>query len=335
MPYLPLGNLEDLHNESPIAEEETIDLFFQALNALRYLHSRGVAHRDLKPKNILVESRSPLGIKLADFGLANDKPDLETFCGTQEYIAPEIYLGKSYTALVDLWSLGVIIFQYVYGLPKATTQRRGQSILGGWGLAWCRRVVTSAIDWESEALIDLLTTGMLRMRPEERLSADVCLAKGCALGLFDGQSLDLGVATPTRQTALQGAISDDDGSTTILLGALWDTEEESSDQDGKGRTGRCTPSHISVVPNSRNVQAPGSSNNVDGYGSQLESFGIIHDHRPAGLSCPLNARSTYPGGYKRQRSPAVGSANSSSGKNRIKRRPPEVRLTAVPVSHAL
>jgi len=38
MPYLPLGNLEDLHSKSPIAQEETMDLFFQALNALRYLH---------------------------------------------------------------------------------------------------------------------------------------------------------------------------------------------------------------------------------------------------------------------------------------------------------
>lgn len=85
MPYLPLGNLEDLHSESPIAVEETIDFFFQVLSALRCLHPRGVAHRDLKPENILVESRSPLSIKLADFGLANDGPDLKTVCGTQRY----------------------------------------------------------------------------------------------------------------------------------------------------------------------------------------------------------------------------------------------------------
>jgi len=118
-----------------------------------------------------------------------------------------------------------------------------------------------------------------------------------------------------------------------LLDALWDTEGENSDQYGKSRTGRCTPGHISAVLNSCNVQAPSSSNNGDGNGSQLESFADVQP--PAGLSSPLNARSTYPEGYKRQRSPAVGSANSSSGKNRIRRRPPEVRLTAVPVSHTL
>ena len=82
MPYLPFGNLEDLHNESPMSVDENIDLLIQALKALKYLHPRGVAHRDLKPENILIESRSPLSIKLANFGLANNKPDLKTVCGT-------------------------------------------------------------------------------------------------------------------------------------------------------------------------------------------------------------------------------------------------------------
>ena len=344
MQYLPLGNLEDQHNESPIAVEEITDLFFQVLNALRYLHPRGVAHRDLKPENILVESRSPFSIKLADFGLANDKSDLKTVCGTRRYAAPEVYLGSKYTASVDLWSLGVIILQYMYGLPTAPKQRYGQHKnspleLEEWGLAWCHRVVDQANDWDSDDLIDLLTTGMLRMKPEERLSADACLIKGCDLGLFDGHSLDSGSATPTRQTALQGEVSDDDGSTTILLGALWDTEEESSNHDGNSRTGRCTPDHISGVLESRNLRAPSSPRDGDGHGSQLGSFETALDplggnyQSPAEFSCPLEARSIYPG-YKRQRSPAVGSANNSSDSHRIKRRPSEIRPTDVPVSRA-
>ena len=85
-----------------------------------------MAHRDLKPENILIESRSPLSIKLANFGLANDKPDLKTVCGTQRYAAPEVYLGSNYTASVDMWSLGVIILQFIYGLPKTPRQRGGR-----------------------------------------------------------------------------------------------------------------------------------------------------------------------------------------------------------------
>jgi len=326
MPYLLLGNLEDQHDESPFTVEEITDLFFQVLNALRYLHPRGVAHRDLKPENILVESRSPFSIELADFGLAKDKPDLKTVCGTKRYLAPEVYLGSRYTASVDLWSLGVIILQYVYGLPTAPT-----SVLEEWGLAWCHRVVDQANGWDSDDLIDLLITGMLRIKPEERLSADACLMKGCDLGLFDGHPLDSGIATPTRQTALQGEFSDDDGSTTILLGALWDTKEESSNQDGNSRTGRGTPDHISGVLESRNLRAPSSPGDGDGHGSQLGSFETALDplggnfQSPAEVSCPLEARSIYPGGYKRQRSPAVGSANNSSDSRRIKRRPSEIR----------
>lgn len=341
MPYLPLGNLEDLHSESPIAVEETIDLFFQALNALRYLHPRGVAHRDLKPENILVESRSPLSIKLADFGLANDRPDLKTVCGTQRYTAPEVYLGIKYTASVDLWSLGVIILQYTYGLPKAPRQRRGQhknspAMLEEWGLAWCRRVVDHANDWDSDDLIDLLTTGMLRMTPEERLSASACLKKGCDLRLFDGHSLNSGSATPTRRTAAQGENSDDDGSTTILLGALWDTQRERSNRDGD-RTGRCTPT--SGLLESCNLRAPSPPSNGDRNGSQFGSFGTGFENRgsnvqlPVNQSCPREAGSKHLGGYKRPRSTAVGSADKSSSRERIKRRPPEGRLTQIPVSH--
>lgn len=135
------------------------------------------------------------------------------------------------------------------------------------GLAWCRSVVDRANDWDSDDLIDLLTTGMLRMRPEERLSTSACLTKGYDLQLFDGHSLDSGSTTPTRQTAAQGEMSDDDGSTTILLGALWDTEGEGSNHDGSSRTGRCDPNHASGVLESCNLRAPNSSSNGDGYGS--------------------------------------------------------------------
>ena len=146
MPYFLLGNLEDLHSESPIAIEETIAICFQALNALQYLHPRGVAHRDLKPENILIESRSPLSIKLADFGLANGRPDLKTVCGTKRYVAPEVCLGSRYTTSVDLWSLGVIILQYLYGLPSEPRQRHQNQLLklDEWELAWCRRVINHA-----------------------------------------------------------------------------------------------------------------------------------------------------------------------------------------------
>ncbi|KAL8900705.1 MAG: hypothetical protein Q9207_005572 [Kuettlingeria erythrocarpa] len=343
MPYFSLGNLEDLHSESPITGEEAVTVLFQALNALIYLHRRGVAHRDLKPENILVEFRYPLSVKLADFGLANDKPDLETLCGTQVYTAPEVYLRSKYTVSIDLWSLGVIIFEYVYGLPQANRRKRGQhkrSVMEEWGLDWCRRVVDEANDWDSDGLMNLLKNGMLQMSPEERLSADACLAEGYRLGVFHGHSRDSGSATPTQQKTLQGESNNDDGSTIIHLGALSDTEEISK-HDGNNRTGCYNPDHTSGILESCSSRGPGSPSDANGRGSQLGSSGSAFDRlgsngrSSAGISYPLKAGLTYPGGLKRQRSPVVGSPTSSSSRGRTKRRPSGVRLTDVPVAHEL
>ena len=86
----------------------------QIASALYYLHSYGIAHRDLKLENILlVDESDESPIKLADFGLAKmlgpNETSNEKF-GTMGYVAPEVLLGWSYTKSVDLWSLGVIIY---------------------------------------------------------------------------------------------------------------------------------------------------------------------------------------------------------------------------------
>ncbi|KAL9029909.1 MAG: hypothetical protein Q9196_001912 [Gyalolechia fulgens] len=289
--------LDQVRREIRIMKENS-----HALDALRYLHPRGVAHRDLKPENILVESRSPLSVKLADFGLANDKPDLDTECGTQLYTAPEVYLGRIYTPLVDLWSLGVIIFEYVYGLPQANRQKRGQD----------KRSI----------------------KPEERLSADACLAKGYDLGLFHDHSRDSGSATPTQQTALQGKSSDDDGTITIRLDAL--SAYETPKHDGYSRSGCRNPDRTSGILESCSFRNPPSDGN--GRRSQLATApdqSGSNGESSADLSYPLNAGSTYPGGLKRQRSPVVGSPNSPSSRGRAKRRPSGVPVPEVPVPHEL
>ena len=74
-----------------------------------FLHKHGVAHRDLKPDNILVHQGA---YKISDFGFANDEEKMESLCGTPLYIAPEILpvTGKKYNKKVDVWSLGVILY---------------------------------------------------------------------------------------------------------------------------------------------------------------------------------------------------------------------------------
>ncbi|CAE6437047.1 unnamed protein product [Rhizoctonia solani] len=85
---------------------------WQVYQAVAFTHSMRVTHRDLKPENILITSLDPFFVKIADFGLAkavDGQTFLKTFCGTQNYVAPEILQGApGYGQMVDIYSLGVI-----------------------------------------------------------------------------------------------------------------------------------------------------------------------------------------------------------------------------------
>ncbi|KAG9128509.1 hypothetical protein FRC07_005876 [Ceratobasidium sp. 392] len=107
------GDLQGyLKHYGPLSESQTRDIAWQVYQAVAYTHSRQVTHRDLKPENILLTSMEPLVVKIADFGLAkavDGQTFLKTFCGTQNYVAPEILQGASgYGQMVDIYSLGVI-----------------------------------------------------------------------------------------------------------------------------------------------------------------------------------------------------------------------------------
>ena len=175
MEYFPLGNLEDQHKEDPIALEESTTVLLQGLDALTYLHENQVAHRDIKPENILVQSRSPFHIKLSDFGLAKNATQLVTYCGTPFYTAPEVYKTGKYTPAVDLWSLGVVVFQYLYGLPELKRQYSSKR--------WFNALKKSISDWDSDRMIDFMSTHMLKFDPKERSSARSCFQR--ALAIFE------------------------------------------------------------------------------------------------------------------------------------------------------
>lgn len=214
MPYYPAGNLDTCI----ISEDDCVSAFLQILLGLRHLHSRGIAHRDLKPENLLVE-RDPIKIIIADFGFAKTVPEhllLRTFCGTLLYAAPEVYPGVSdgYGSAVDIFSAGVIGLKLVYMLPNIPQGppeggNAKVSALQRWNNAWSRRLIQKLDDSDEggDQVIDILR-GMIRVDPGERDTADGCLKRGCANGLFREES-DGSIACANDSARTAGKPSDD------------------------------------------------------------------------------------------------------------------------------
>lgn len=195
--YMALGSLDDQEDISP---DETLSILCQCLSALAYLHGAkpAIVHRDIKPDNILVQHRFPgdICVKFGDFGLARDSSDLFTICGTRKYIAPEIYLEwecikgsnpeerSSYTPLVDDWSLGVVAYELVCGLPRYLETYADN------GAVWCEKIgekIGEKFDEDSqqspddsEPVLSLLRS-MIVLSPDFRSPAAVCYSDAMQL----------------------------------------------------------------------------------------------------------------------------------------------------------
>lgn len=88
------------------------------MEAIAHCHRLGIAHRDIKPDNILYNDRNEL--KLADFGSAeifNDEQPMNGVVGTPYYVAPEVIAGRNYDEKVDIWSAGVVLYIMLAGFP--------------------------------------------------------------------------------------------------------------------------------------------------------------------------------------------------------------------------
>ena len=168
MEFCPNGDyFQYIVDNGPLTEETAAYFMKQLLEALKYIHSIGIAHRDLKPENLLLDVQS--NIKLSDFGLSRYVGEhglVETPCGSPCYASPECLSGEAYEGCKsDIWSCGVILFASLTGqLPwtKRNQQqlfeqiRRGEYVIPTFLSDICQNFIARlmTVDTEKRITID-------------------------------------------------------------------------------------------------------------------------------------------------------------------------------------
>nr|XP_061797037.1 ribosomal protein S6 kinase beta-1 isoform X1 [Nerophis lumbriciformis] len=129
--YLSGGELFMQLEREGIFMEDTACFYLAEISmALGHLHQKGIIYRDLKPENIMLNNQGH--VKLTDFGLCkesiHDGTVTHTFCGTIEYMAPEILMRSGHNRAVDWWSLGALMYDMLTGAPPFTGENRKKTI---------------------------------------------------------------------------------------------------------------------------------------------------------------------------------------------------------------
>lgn len=168
--YAPRGELyKELQRARRFDEKRTAAYIQQLAEALKYCHARHVIHRDIKPENLLLGMEGNL--KIADFGWSVHAPSSRrtTLCGTLDYLPPEMVEGKAHDNNVDLWSLGVLCYEFLVGNPpfEAEDHKQTYGRIAQVDLKFPPHVSPGARDFISR---------LLRKNPSQRLSLEHVLS---------------------------------------------------------------------------------------------------------------------------------------------------------------
>ena len=169
MPFASKGQLYSLLRRQVRFDQRTAAQYMrETIEAVRYLHSftPKIIHRDIKPENLLLDDN--YRIKLSDFGWSNFKDEGEnrkTYCGTPEYLAPEMIRKTGHDHTVDIWSLGVLLFELLAGYAPFT---------GGNQTELFTNIKKLKINWPVDfpPIAKNLVSKILKLNPKERISLE-------------------------------------------------------------------------------------------------------------------------------------------------------------------
>ena len=165
--YCDNNNLFHFIQKSRLDEKAVHKFFYQTVQGIEYIHKRKIMHRDLKPENILLDKN--FNVKVCDFGWCaeyNENERRQTFCGTNEYMAPEILDKQRQDFGIDIWALGILLYE-MYHKKAPFTGRSPHDIAKA---IKRRKLVFSASPMcpEAKDIIDKI----LQMDPKKRLTID-------------------------------------------------------------------------------------------------------------------------------------------------------------------
>jgi len=170
MPFINGGELYKIFQEQKRFSENVVKFYAaQIIIAIGELHKKGIMHRDLKLENIMVDATGY--VKIIDYGLAKMLGSSElatTYCGTPEYLAPEMVSHAGHDLNVDWWAVGILIYEMLIGVTPFFNRNR-QVLMSK--IKHSRIVFpdrrTYRIDY-SDQVVDLIS-GLLKKNKDERL----------------------------------------------------------------------------------------------------------------------------------------------------------------------
>lgn len=189
-----------LQRQGPLHEEKARFYSASVVVALKALHAKKIAFRDLKPENMVLDHRGY--VKLVDFGLAKQIVSglTWTMCGTPDYLAPEIIMNQGHNYAVDYWAFGVLLFEMINGFSPFYAEvpmKVYEQIMSG---------QVSFPTFFSRQLMDL-SSKLLQRNPAKRLGnmkgGVVDIMKHRWFGSFDWQGLESGQLVPEYVPTIQ------------------------------------------------------------------------------------------------------------------------------------